>query len=387
MADQIRVRLYNVGFGDAILVTIPDRDENSLPLDRHVLIDVGNVLVGEGGADDIFGPVLGDIRDTVGSRGVDLYIMTHEHLDHVQGLLYGAETLQPPVTIPVTTAWLTASAADDYYQRFDEARKRFENAKSMYRAIARHLAASADQDRRLLALMANNNHRKTANCVDFLRNRLTDDVRYVYRGFQTDGAHPFKTATFDIWAPEEDTAEYYGRFRPMAFGAANGLSPSETRRSPPPSGVDARSFFNLVDLRQHGAMANALAIDKARNNTSVVFTITWNDHVLLFAGDAELRSWRTMNRGVDRGQLDMGPVDFLKVSHHGSHNGTPDQEILDRILPLPAPAGVERIAAVSTCLHTYDTVPDDSTLDELRSRCSQVVSTLDTDLFVDVMIG
>ena len=44
MSDKLRVRLYNIRFGDAVLVTVPDNGTT-----RHILIDVGNVLVGEGG--------------------------------------------------------------------------------------------------------------------------------------------------------------------------------------------------------------------------------------------------------------------------------------------------------------------------------------------------
>ena len=49
---------------------------------------------------------------------------------------------------------------------------------------------------------------------------------------------------------------------------------------------------------------------------------------LLFTGDAEQRSWKTMQR-----EKVLKPVDFLKVGHHGSKNATPPVEILDLILP------------------------------------------------------
>jgi hypothetical protein len=46
-------------------------------------------------------------------------------------------------------------------------------------------------------------------------------------------------------------------------------------------------------------------------------------------GDAELESWDMMQRKCGS---ELKPVDFLKVAHHGSHNGTP-LELLDRLLP------------------------------------------------------
>lgn len=384
MTDSIRIRLYNVRFGDAILVSIPDADEHDKPVTRHLLIDVGNVLSGEGGDDDVFGPVLEDIAFQVGDAGVDLYVMTHEHLDHVQGLLHGARQV-PPITFPVDVAWLTASSAPDYYERFPAAKKKFDEAKAVYRAIQRHVAAAPDAaDSRLRTLLANNNPRRTKDCVDHLRTQLTteDRVHFVHRGFDTEGRHPFRRATFEVLAPEEDTSDYYGRFRPMALGADGGLSAGQSADVVPPSGVDASAFYRLVDMRANGATSNALAIDKAKNNTSVVFSLRWRGRVLLFTGDAEVRSWQTMAR-----ECELGPVDFIKVSHHGSHNGTPDLDLLDKILPTDRPKAERAVAAVSTCLDTYNNVPDDVTLSRLKERCSQVVTTNGGPVSQDIVIS
>ena len=111
----------------------------------------------------------------------------------------------------------------------------------------------------------------------------------------------------------------------------------------PPPGVDAQAFYDLVEARKRGWADNLLAINKAANNTSVVFCLEWRGWKLLFPGDAELRSWQIMNR-----EKVLKPVDFLKVGHHGSHNATPPEELLEKILPQPNPAGRPRSAAVST---------------------------------------
>jgi hypothetical protein len=62
------------------------------------------------------------------------------------------------------------------------------------------------------------------------------------------------------------------------------------------------------------------------------------------------------------------PVHFPKVSHHGSHNGTPPPEILDKVLPAQAHDGRERSAVVSTHADTYHNVPHKETLAELDQR-------------------
>jgi beta-lactamase superfamily II metal-dependent hydrolase len=138
----------------------------------------------------------------------------------------------------------------------------------------------------------------------------------------------------------------------------------------PPPGVDGEAFYNLVERRRSGVFDNLLAIDKAANNSSVVFRLEWRGWKLLFPGDAEERAWQEM------GKLDPSPlkaVHFLKVGHHGSHNGTPTGDLLERILPLQAPDARPRSALVSTHDGTYSGVPHAETLAEIAERCDPVV--------------
>jgi hypothetical protein len=80
----------------------------------------------------------------------------------------------------------------------------------------------------------------------------------------------------------------------------------------------------------------------------------------------------------------LSPVDFLKVSHHGSHNGTPDGSLLDAFFP----AGGKRRAVISTWLDTYSGIPHSPTNDKLRSRCT-LRSVLDKPeaLYFDTFIS
>jgi beta-lactamase superfamily II metal-dependent hydrolase len=102
-----------------------------------------------------------------------------------------------------------------------------------------------------------------------------------------------------------------------------------------------------------------------------VFDLDWRGWRLLFAGDAEIRSWRTMAR---EGALK--PVHFLKVSHHGSHNGTPTDEIFDAILPPVPPDDRPRSAVISTWEKTYPGIPHQPTNTRLAERAT-VRTTLD----------
>ncbi len=86
----------------------------------------------------------------------------------------------------------------------------------------------------------------------------------------------------------------------------------------PPAGVAAGDFFDLVTFRATGMSANLRTIDKAANNSSVAIELEWRGWRLLFPGDAEEKSWEIMDR-----ENQIKPVHFLKISHHGSKNGSP----------------------------------------------------------------
>jgi phosphoribosyl 1,2-cyclic phosphodiesterase len=78
-----------------------------------VLIDVGNVLGRSDKNARVFRSVFADINRRLDGRPVDLYVMTHEHMDHVHGLLRAQrEGYQLP---SIDYAWLTASADPTYY--------------------------------------------------------------------------------------------------------------------------------------------------------------------------------------------------------------------------------------------------------------------------------
>ena len=133
--DTLRVRLYNVRFGDAVLITVPDRGAGKKVTERNILIDVGNSFHGVGGEDAVFGPVVEDVLKVLDGKPLDLYIMTHEHMDHVQGLLQVDQKVLPghdlKARLNVQYAWLTASAEPGYYEKPGH-----EAAKSQFRSDA-----------------------------------------------------------------------------------------------------------------------------------------------------------------------------------------------------------------------------------------------------------
>jgi hypothetical protein len=370
--SDLVVRAYNVGFGDAILVSVPERTDGGDETTRHLLFDVGNLLAGEGNDDAVFTGVVQDIADRTGGT-VDLYVMTHEHLDHVQGLLAAKRA---GVDLAARHAWLTGSAHPDYYTTHPEAKVK---KRSLDLALEdAHRVEQADPDPWLEMMILNNSTMlppgalglSTSDYVDHLRGIAPpDQTHYVDRETDLDGAHPFTEAVVSLLAPEEDTSSYYGLSGPTLTAAGDVAGTAAAREeapglSVPPVGVEPGAFFDLQASRRQSTRRQIMEIDKANNNTSVVLELEWRGWRLLFAGDAELTSWKTMHANGLR------PVHFVKIAHHGSHNGTYD-ELFDELMPVQSPDGRERHALVSTHDGDWDSVPDEEgTLSLYEPRCT-----------------
>lgn len=374
--DKLRIRAYNVGFGDALLVSVPDITNGGKAKTRHILIDVGSIMEGKDGPDAYLKPVIQDIQEVLEGEPVDLYVMTHEHMDHVKGLYYAAKKLKPALELRIRYAWLTASSASNYYERFPKAKKRLEIEETTFKYIQRFekalLANGESLPAAISALMLNNNPISTKQCVDYIREISSDHTAYIYRNCDLTGTHPFQEASFDIWAPEEDTSDYYGHFYPMTLGLTTPEG-SDIKRiisiPKPPPGVAQKDFDRLIEARRHGYVENLLAIDAAANNTSIVFCLNWRGWKLLFSGDAEIRSWKTMNK-----YKVLQPVHFIKLSHHGSANGMLPPRLLDKIL-VTSPNDNRRLkAVVSTCPGIYPSVPDENTIQMIKDRGVEVRS-------------
>ena len=378
--DTLRVRAYNVRFGDAILISVPDRDAAGQTTTRHILIDVGNATSTAGGVNTDFKPVVEDILAVLAGRPLDLYVMTHEHMDHVQGLLWTAEKVYTRADLRDKLhphdAWFTGSADPNYYKTHPDAKKKLDDARALLEDIRVYLkAAPAAETERIQGLLAINDSASTSKCVDYLRELAgSEHTWYVHRETDLAGKHPFQEAQFEIWAPEENTAIYYGRQPRVALGVTPGATmrhkPTLTASIPPP-GVDAGAYYDLMEMRRSSYLDNLLAIDKAANDTSLVFCLCWRDWRLLFPGDAEHLSWNVMARNKM-----LSAVNLLKVSHHGSANGTPGPDRLNTLFPNDA---APRLALVSTYPGTYEGVPDDVTLGRVRDRGALHVVPQDPD--------
>jgi len=354
MKEKLFVRIYKVGCGDCIFVRVPDKDRP-----YHMLIDCGNYY-GESSADlkqamDNVKVLLND--ETVvpkNHRGhLDLLVATHQHWDHIKGFESSLEVFK---TIKIDRVWLSVGMKKDHPQgrqlrafqdQVDKTIKRFESDPEL--SLNPGLLS-------MLMMMSLSNQQATEALTNTLPSQQGIQPSYVYRGFEKDlPKEKAQRATLDfkepktklfVLAPEKEIDKsYVGN----AFSLLQNLDEGEkeiynlvpeTQRLDLPPNISKRDFRQLKTQLKYTSLFAAAQSNHVVNNTSVVLLLEWKGRRLIFPGDAEQESWSLMWKNA-RSKL-IKPIDFLKISHHGSWTGTPYDlndpkrainSILESILP------------------------------------------------------
>lgn len=382
MTSTIEIRGYVVGFGDCVLLRLPDGNQT-----RHILIDFGRAP-NDPSSLARFPAIAQDIEKRCNGH-LDLLVMTHEHLDHMEGFYREREIFN---RIAVDRVWMSLPSQPDYYKKFPKAalQKRLRDGLRGFAQTARRQGIVLHPG--FQSLIENN--LANADRIDYLR-KLSKNKKapvYLARGKSGNAGSTFKNISIRVLAPEPDVSVYYtasAREKALtsslaaASGAAGGAADNFDTAWQFPGipratandfgGLSGSDFTRLRRSIREDGVAAARFIDRAANNTSLCLLIEAAGKRLLLPGDAELESWELMKRkcGADFKK----PVDFLKVSHHGSHNGTP-LELLDTLLPVKRQDKAQVL--VSTKRNVYGTknpVPDSSLMKDLAKRCRKVVTT------------
>jgi hypothetical protein len=91
-----------------------------------------------------------------------------------------------------------------------------------------------------------------------------------------------------------------------------------------------QALARLDQLNDDGLLAAASVLERSVNNTSLFFVLEVDDVRLLFPGDSQHGAWEhVLNDPYGRALVE--DVAFYKISHHGSHNGTP-KRYLEEVL-------------------------------------------------------
>jgi beta-lactamase superfamily II metal-dependent hydrolase len=380
--NMLLVRTYRVGFGDCILLRVPDQG-----VMRHILIDCGN-LWGEKVAP--LKDALANVLEVVGDNRVDLLVATHEHWDHIKGFETGLASLKGKVD----RVWLTVAMKRDHpgAAGLTELRAR---AADLWQGLAAQGAAFGAEVTSWLA-----NSLSTEDAARALRETLPAKTAYVYRGcgeplpFSENGTH------LHILAPEKEIDKtYLGAAQGLLAsfegdlgslnGAAGAPATGEETEIPWPTHISRSDFTRLVEGLGSFRLLWAAAelTQEAINNSSVVLLLEWRGRRLLFPGDAQWDpednpaeqrgSWQVMQQhDTTVPPLLNKRIDFLKVGHHGSHNATPYDtvnaanpinELMNVLMPVENPTA-QAVVSTNGAGRFKESVPDLTLMQELGKR-------------------
>ncbi|KAF2412236.1 hypothetical protein B1729_16150 [Microbacterium sp. B35-04] len=365
---SVRVRMYQVGFGDCFLVSV----QYDAPLadgraERHLLIDFGTSHPPRDGmARGRMADVAALIETHTGGQ-LDVLVVSHRHRDHLRGFEVAAggaimkklapklvlrswtedpelsATADGPDAQPGATPVGDADGADA--PRRDGAAGPISAASVRYAAL---IAQAQEHVARLSGLVgldddiraAAQDQLKNADAVALLDELSRDGRgRYLYAGMDAGIADVIPGLAATVLGPptvdqdrrvakqRENDPEYWltaldASLR-VAGSAGDADAPAPVTLPPGP----VRWLVDrLADQRSHSAARLVRDLDDALNNTSVILLLEVGGLTLLFPGDAQIENWQhTLERLPRDAKLRdrLARVDLYKVGHHGSRNATP----------------------------------------------------------------
>ncbi len=349
--DVIRIRVYNVGFGDCVKLDMPTTSGRR----ATVLIDCGSLSFGDTGQnhEGLVNKIVGDITGEVGVPRIDLVVATHRHRDHISG--FGRPEWSD---VSVGEVWLPWTDDPDD----PGARQLFRAQHSLAMAISESepkLRANekiANESKDLILAMAMN-ALSSDESLGTLRYGFAGEptVRYLSRSYGPRTPRVLGGSRVHVLGPtrnpevlkQMDPPSGQSYLAMLPGPVADGEEGDRDRPFPNLPRMDWRSYtmYEGDDREIHAAQAkgqlrglveieslfSAATLDYALNNTSLMLMFEVGDQFLLFPGDAQWGSWNTAMNSDKSGAL-LGKTTFYKVGHHGSHNATP-KRFVEEFMP------------------------------------------------------
>lgn len=339
--EKIRIRMYDVGFGDAFLLLVPTSQGP-----RKVLFDCGSIAHGAAPLDEVVQGIIRDVTDGDGKARIDVVVATHRHADHVAGFADPAWE-----QVEVGEVWLpwTEDPKDPLAREIRETQSR----------LADHLSGVLG-DRSSAPGLDRGAKQRLSQLRELAVNALSNDaaMETLHEGFSGRPRRRYLPTP----SPEER------RLEPEALPgvSVHVLGPSRDEAvitdMDPPAG---RSYLRLMDDERDAGGAPepfaeswwvapqelpqvhgghlflpdgdkqairdlssgveetlAATLENAVNGTSLMLLLRVGRAHLFFPGDAQWGTWHVAMADEEWRAL-MSRTVFYKIGHHGSHNATP----------------------------------------------------------------
>jgi len=357
VSRHVTIRMYNVGFGDCFLLTIPAGDR-----DRTILIDCGRHVGTKMSKPDFWEVVkrlIADLPSKDGHPFIDVIVMTHRHRDHVHG--FSRPELWEDVRVgEIWMPW--TEAPDDPTAR----RLRVQQQHAAERALHALRAFGAQDGDPALGLALNSLANEAAmetlagfGCpIRYLPDALKPQATEIVGSDDRDHGIP-RGVRVHVLGPSRDRkviaslnppqgAAYLRLVRqgvdrldgpdgpqygprqgsPSPWGGRwdLGRTPKSDAEQCARLGITPKQFVDLLGSVDRASMSDAeslaFSVDSMLNGTSLVLLFEVDGLGLLFPGDAQWGTWKAI-LGNEAWRAKLDDVRFLKVGHHGSHNATP----------------------------------------------------------------
>jgi glyoxylase-like metal-dependent hydrolase (beta-lactamase superfamily II) len=412
---QVRLRVYQAGFGDCLLLTVTYKgalgDGRS---ERHMLIDCGMKVQRKGG------PTMAQLAERIaehcGGR-LDVVVATHRHQDHVRGFGDAAarrtlDALTPRLVVRPWTDIPESERADPAFG-LDEASQGFismlEGVHAQAAYVDQHFAlneGSVARRAKELVALGIKNAAAVATLEEWARTgrpawvRAGDeiDLSDVMSGVRARVLGPptldqvpsltrYATSSGEYWLRLASAGELGPMIRPDApTPEAAALA---TLAEPGGAGAARWLLGQLGDQERLQALSIAEGFDNVLNNTSVILLVTVGRRSMLFAGDAQAENWSfTLDQAYGEGgrpldedlRSELAGAELYKVGHHGSRNATP-RRLYELWRPRRDGNGTPLTSVLTTLSGVYDesaegAVPKEDLVNGLR-EVGPVFSTED----------
>lgn len=363
MSKSIKIRMYNVGFGDCFLLEFPKG--------RTMLVDAGFHSQGKGefGGNDLVEQIVDDLQAISGKARIDVVVATHRHQDHVY-----AFNSKSWGEVEIGEVWLPWVEDRDNKKAAQLWKKQKSFALQLQAALPTFGLSPSDQHSVNFMLWnagidvpefgaaggwSNKGALDTLHTGfkrrDSPKPRFLPATESFPEGFTSDAlpdvrvyvlGPPRDPDLIQELDPEADGETYRAlALRGAAVGldgGAGGLVPFDGSWYMPDgrTGIlKSEERERINDLaRSADALLAAEKVDDMINSTSLVLVIEFGKARMLLPGDAEWGTWKRILQNSDARALLHGAT-FLKVGHHGSHNATA-KTLVEEVLPTNIPAMV-----------------------------------------------
>jgi hypothetical protein len=386
--SEVRIRAYNVGFGDSFLLTF----RYGASTERHMLMDFGTTSLPKIRGPKDLAQVAEQIREDCGGK-LAVVAVSHRHTDHISGFAGEAGRIIAGLDIDlVVQPWterpdLAPDATGPVPVNRSGSGAR--SARGMRSAVARlgdmhKVAALVRQEAQRMRVMgaASGVPKTVVDQLEFLGAENLSNAEavknlsilgrrrvYAHVGTKLLLGRRFPGVRIDVLGPptleqtksiakqaRSDPSEFWH----LAAGTADAVMTGQPTPIFPNAPIadhlpqEARWLIPKVNKMNAEELLGLVRIlDDAMNNTSLILLLEIGETLILLPGDAQIENWRyalkeAPNATQTRARL--AKTNVYKVGHHGSLNATPKQllwEAFER-LTVTAPDDARLITLLST---------------------------------------